>query len=124
MNKSLITQNVVGAALFMFGTILLWYANEYGFGNFAAFLGSVVGQTSIFLLITLLILAATPLRKKVTILFLFGLIWFASAGYKSLELYEIGVEERELASSAAGLYKNFLSGKKIDTSEIDGLESS
>ena len=59
-------QNITGAILILCGTAVLWLSTKFGFGTFAAYIGQAFGRSMIIILILLLFLAVTPLRKKST----------------------------------------------------------
>jgi len=106
-------QNIIGLLLIVFGLALLWFFADYGFGNFAAYAGQSLGQSIVITLILLVLLALTPLRKKVAILLVVGVVWFGSSALMALELYEKGASERNTAQSTIELLDSISSGEKI-----------
>jgi len=101
------TQNIIGAILILFGTAILWFFTEFGFGHFAAYAGDAVGSSMVFILVLLLFLAITPLRKKTAIILVIGIVWFGSTATISFDLYKNGVKERETGHATLELFDTF-----------------
>lgn len=118
------TQNVIGALLVIFGFTLLWFFAAYGFGNFAFYVGQVLGQSIIIVPILLLLLAITPLKKRVALLLVIGVVCFGSAGLMSVDLYEKGLSERKIAKTAIELLDSISSGGNIVPDNISKKSTS
>jgi hypothetical protein len=107
------TQNIIGAILIVFGTVILWLFTEFGFGDFAAYAGIAIADSMVFILVLLLFLAITPLRKKTALILVIGIVWFGSTAILSFDLYRNGVKEREAGHAILKLSDTFSSGKEI-----------
>lgn len=108
-------QNIIGVVLVFFGSILLWYFTTYGYGNYAAYLGQAAGRSAVFLLIALLLLAITPLRKMTSIILVAGIVWLGSVATLSHDLYKKGVSERESGRAIIGLLDSISNGEDISS---------
>ncbi len=106
------TQNIIGVILILLGTVILWLFTAFGFGDFAVYVGEATGSSMVFVLILLLFLAITPLRKKTSLILVIGIVWFGSTAVISFDLYK-KVKEREAGRATLELFDTFSSGKKI-----------
>ncbi len=106
-------QNITGGVLFLIGTIFLLFFTNFGYGDTAIYFGRATAQTMFFLLIILVVLAATPYRKKVALALVVGSIWLVSSTFLSIELYRKGSSERAIAHDAVELMDSFSTNKEI-----------
>lgn len=110
-------QNAIGAVLILIGFALLWLSASYGYADFAFSAGRAVGQSMIIGLILLLIIALTPLRKKVALILVFGTVWIGSTGLMSFGLYQHGKEDREIGRAAIDIIDSISAGNVITYDE-------
>jgi len=108
-------QNVTGVLLLILGTILLVFASDYGFRDFAFSFGEVMGSALILTLVVLLIVAVTPYKKKVSLILVLGISWIGATGKMSYEFYVEGTKDRETRSSLVQLIEDFSSGNELST---------
>ncbi len=106
-------QNLIGGFLFLIGTILLLFFTNFGHVDSAIYIGRTFAETMILLIPVLLILVATPYRKKVALVLLLGSSWLVSSTVASIELYHKGSSERVIAHDAVELMDSFSTNKEI-----------
>jgi hypothetical protein len=106
-------QNITGGFLFLIGTISLLFFTNFGHVDSAIYLGRTFADTIILLIPVLLILVATPYRKKVALVLLLGSSWLISSTVASIELYRKGSSERVIVHDFEGLVDAFSNNKEI-----------
>jgi len=106
-------QNRTGGFLLLIGTILLLFFTNFSHVDSAIYLGRTFADTVILLIPVLLILVATPYRKKVALVLLLGSSWLVSSTVASIELYRKGSSERVIAHDAVELMDSFSTNKEI-----------
>lgn len=106
-------QNIAGVILFVIGTAVLWLVAENNYGDFAYQFGTVIARSLIFTAVIMLILIATPYRKKVSASLVVGIMYFLSVGMVSFDMYEHGEEQRQIFDSTVEVYDAVKSGDDV-----------
>lgn len=110
-------QHSIGVALLLAASALIYFSASFGFVNWAASMGETLGTTMVVSVVALLLMAATPLRKKTSAMLVIGFIYFAVSGWNASQNYQRGVEQRQTVVRVNSMIDQMQSGEEIDTQE-------
>lgn len=98
MSEKKRSQTGMAIGVVLLGFALLTGVTSLTGSNTASLVGEALGLTMVLVLISTLLLAVTPLRKKVEISMLAAVVWFGSAGYGAFDAYDQSLRDKQFAS--------------------------